>query len=290
MTSVFEYRPARTASLTDTVLHHRRGPADPSLRVDGATIWRASYTPEGAATLAMRQRSDGVIEVQAWGAGAAWASAQLPALCGALDDDAGFDPSTHPLLDATARRRRGLRLTRSDLPFDALTRAVLDQKVTSLQAYRAWSHLLRRRGHRAPGPRTDLVAPPSREEWRAIPSWEWHRAGVEPPQSRTITAIAQRGEPKVDRLLGYPGIGQWTEAETRILAVGDPDAVSVGDYHLAHDVGFALTGHRVDDDGMIELLEPWRGHRQRVIRLIMMSGAREPRRGPRLAPEDHRSR
>ena len=85
-------------------------------------------------------------------------------------------------------------------------------------------------------------------------------------------------------------MGPWTSAEARIRAFGDPDAVSVGDYHLAHQVGYALTGHRVDDDGMVELLEPWRGHRQRVIRLLSLSGAFEPRRGPRLAPEDHRSR
>ena len=45
------------------------------------------------------------------------------------------------------------------------------------------------------------------------------------------------------------GIGEWTIAETRIRALGDPDAVSVGDYHLAHHVGYALTGHRVDDAG-----------------------------------------
>jgi hypothetical protein len=41
---------------------------------------------------------------------------------------------------------------------------------------------------------------------------------------------------------------------------------------------------------MLELLEPWRGHRQRVIRLIGLSGVREPRRGPRMSPEDHRRR
>ena len=87
-----------------------------------------------------------------------------------------------------------------------------------------------------------------------------------------------------------PGVGAWTSAEARIRAFGDADAVSVGDYHLAHQVGYALTGHRTDDDGMLALLEPWRGHRQRVIRLIGLSGALEPRRGPRLAPEDHRDR
>jgi 3-methyladenine DNA glycosylase/8-oxoguanine DNA glycosylase len=146
-----------------------------------------------------------------------------------------------------------------------------------------------------------MFAPPTVDGWRRIPSWAWHRAGVEPPQSRTIVEAARRGDtlarvaaaapdgPSRDSVLtSLRGVGAWTSAETRIRAFGDPDAVSVGDYHLAHDIGYALTGHRVDDDGMLELLAPWSGHRQRVIRLLGASAPREPRRGPRLAPEDHR--
>jgi 3-methyladenine DNA glycosylase/8-oxoguanine DNA glycosylase len=91
-------------------------------------------------------------------------------------------------------------------------------------------------------------------------------------------------------LTSLRGVGAWTAAETRIRAFGDPDAVSVGDYHLAHQVGYALTGSRADDEGMLELLEPWAGQRQRVIRLIGVSGVHEPRRGPRMHPEDHRAR
>ncbi|MFT4230147.1 MAG: DNA-3-methyladenine glycosylase 2 family protein, partial [Microbacterium sp.] len=136
-----------------------------------------------------------------------------------------------------------------------------------------------------------------------VPSWAWHRAGLEPPQARTIVDAARRGDAIAaatlraddgdarDRVLtSVRGVGAWTAAETRIRALGDPDAVSVGDFHLAHEVGFALTGARTDDDGMLELLAPWAGHRQRVIRLIGLSGVREPRRGPRLHPEDHRDR
>src|SRR5690606_8623240 len=131
----------------------------------------------------------------------------------------------------------------------------------------------------------------------------WHRAGVEPPQSRAIVRTAERGHrisqlvldaktgEERDRILtSLPGIGAWTSSETRARALGDPDAVSVGDYHLAHQVGYALTGSRVDDDVMLELLAPWAGHRHRVIRVILASGVREARRGPRLAPEDHRQR
>ena len=180
--------------------------------------------------------------------------------------------------------------------------AIFEQKVTGLQAFGAWRMILTWCGERAPGPTPKpMFAPPA--DWNLVPSWTWHRAGLEPPQSRTIVAAARRrasieraataasGADERDAVLtSLPGVGLWTSAEARIRAFGDPDAVSVGDYHLAHHVGFALTGHRVDDDGMLELLEPWRGHRQRVIRLIGLTGAFEPRRGPRLAPEDHRAR
>jgi 3-methyladenine DNA glycosylase/8-oxoguanine DNA glycosylase len=302
------YRPSHPLHLLRTVGVLIRGPKDPTMLVDGMTLWRASRTPEGVATLALRQSSDG-IHATAWGDGADWALEQLPTLCGADDDASGFDVSSltaagHPILADVARRTLGTRLTRTDLVFDALASAVIEQKVTSFQAFGAWRALVTRFGAPAPGPTPrPMFAPPTVEGWRLIPSWGWHRAGVEPPQSKAIVRAAERGERigaavldaqtgiERDRILtSLPGIGAWTSSETRIRALGDPDAVSVGDYHLAHQVGFALTGSRVDDDGMLELLAPWAGHRHRVIRLILAGGPREARRGPRLAPEDHRRR
>ncbi|GAA1854716.1 DNA-3-methyladenine glycosylase 2 family protein [Microbacterium koreense] len=270
----------------------------------GAVIWRASRTPEGIATLAMRQMTDGAVKGAAWGPGADWALTQLPALCGARDDPAGFDASRHPLIAEAHRRHPDVRLSRTDLVFEALASAVFEQKVTGMQAFGAWRRIVTWHGERAPGPSPrPLFAPPSVEEWRRIPSWRWHRAGLEPPQSRTVVDAARRadslvraaenattGEERNRVFTSLRGVGLWTSAEARIRAFGDPDAVSVFDYHLAHTVGFALTGRRVDDDGMLELLAPWKGQRQRVIRLIGLSGVVEPRRGPRLHPEDHRSR
>lgn len=297
------YRPRHPLDLLRTVGVLMRGPHDPTMMLDGPVLWRASGTPTGVATLALRSVS-GEIRATAWGPGAEWAIAQVPELCGARDDSAGFDVSGHPVLGGIARRTTGLRLTRTSLVFDALVSATVEQKVTSYQAFGAWRVLVSRFGRRAPGPTPrPMFAPPSVDGWRRIPSWAWHRAGVEPPQSRAIVRAAERGDRIAaavllaptgddrDRILtSLPGIGPWTSSETRIRALGDPDAVSVGDYHLAHQVGFALTGRRVDDDGMLELLAPWVGHRQRVIRLILAGGPREPRRGPRLAPEDHRRR
>jgi len=290
------YRPRGPLDLAGTVAGLQRGPGDPTQTVDGPVIWRATRTPDGLATLALRQAADGSVRLAAWGPGREWAIAQAPALCGAGDDPTAFDPRL-PWLAEAHRRHPGLRLARTDRLFDALAQAITEQKVTLRQAFGAWRRIVTWFGERAPGPTLwPMFAPPSAEGWRRVPSWAWHRAGLEPPQARTIVEAAARAASleraaDLDRALAsLRGIGPWTIAETRIRALGDPDAVSVGDFHLAHHVGYALTGERTDDAGMLELLEPWRGHRQRVIRLIYAAGRVEPRRGARLHIEDHRAR
>lgn len=296
-----EYRPREPIDVRRALAAHQRGAHDPAQLEHDGVVWRASRTPVGVATLALRVERTRV-RAAAWGPGAGWALDQLPRLCGAADDPQGFDAGRHPLVESTQQRHPHLRLGRTDLVFDALASAIFEQKVTGLQAFGAWRMILTWCGERAPGPTPrPMFAPPA--AWHLIPSWTWHRAGLEPPQSRTLVEAARRraaieqaagdasdGEARDHVLTSLRGVGAWTSAETRIRAFGDPDAVSVGDYHLAHQVGYALAGRRVDDAGMLDLLEPWRGHRQRVIRLLMLSGAFEPRRGPRLAPEDHRAR
>ncbi|WP_111467137.1 DNA-3-methyladenine glycosylase family protein [Microbacterium suaedae] len=298
------YAPRAAIDLRATVGVLQRGPGDPAQTHAGGVIWRAMRTPDGIATLALSQTADGSVRAAAWGPGRERALAQVPALCGAGDDVDGFDASHHPLIAEAHRRHLGLRLTRTDAPFDALTQSVIEQKVTLRQAFGAWRRLVARFGDPAPGPTPrPLTVPPAPAVWQRIPSWAWHRAGLEPPQARTIAQAAPRaasldralarssdGDARDRHLTALPGVGPWTAAETRIRAFGDPDAVSVGDYHLAHHVGYALAGSRTNDDGMLALLEPWRGHRQRVIRLILAAGLTEPRRGPRLHIEDHRER
>ncbi len=297
------YRPAAPVDLRATVGMLRRGPGDPTMVLDGPVIWRTLRTPSGPATLALRARG-GEIVATAWGGGADHALDSVPELCGAGDDPTGFDPSHHPLIADVARRSIGIRLARTGVVFDALACAIIEQKVTGLEAFRAWRQLVTKFGARAPGPTPrPMYTAPTAAQWHRIPSWDWHRVAVQPPQSKTVVRAAERAESvsrallsaptgdERDRVLtSLPGVGVWTSAETRLRALGDPDAVSVGDYHLAHQVGYALTGHRTDDDGMLELLAPWAGHRQRVIRLIFASGVSEPRRGPRFSPEDHRGR
>jgi 3-methyladenine DNA glycosylase/8-oxoguanine DNA glycosylase len=281
---------------------HRRGPRDPAFRIDPAgAIWRTSLTPGGPGTLRVAADAAGVlITAMAWGPGAPWLLATLPSMLGAEDDTEGFAPA-HPLLREMACRYRGARVGQSGRVLEALVPAVLEQKVVGLEALRAWRLLLLRFGTPAPGPApAGMRVFPAPAIWAAIPSWEWHAAGVEAVRARTIAAaarvsgrleevLAMASADADRRLRALPGIGPWTSAEVRQRACGDADAVTVGDYHLPAAVGWALAGRVVDDAGMLQLLAPYRGHRYRAARLIELSGARPPRHGPRMPVRDYRA-
>jgi 3-methyladenine DNA glycosylase/8-oxoguanine DNA glycosylase len=292
-----EWRPPWPVDVRTTLAPHRRGSRDPAFRItpDGS-VWRAVMTPDGPGTLRLAGRPDrGAVEAAAWGQGAGWLLEGVPELLGADDDPSSLTP-LHPVLRDAAARRPGLRIGRSRRVFEALVPAVLEQKVLGLEAWRAWRHLLWRFGEPAPGA-PEMRVPPPPAVWARIPSWEWHRSGAEAVRARTImnaARVAARLEEGVqatlaDRLRSLPGIGVWTAAEVLQRALGDPDAVSVGDYNLPGLVGWALAGRKVDDAGMLELLEPYAGHRHRVTRLLELSGTRPPRRGPRLPIRDYRS-
>lgn len=295
------YAPAIAVNLPLTLRPLMRGYLDPTMRTEASGIWRTARTPLGAATMHLGRRSHG-IEVLAWGPGAEWVIAGVPELLGEGDDWSGLDVSGNALLADSLRRNPGLRLLRTRQVFEMLLVAILEQKVTGKEARHAWRVLLARYGEVPPGPApAGMRVFPDAETWRRVPSWEWHRAGVGPQRSDTIMRAAKvaaslertlgmgRGGTEVERALrSIPGIGVWTAAETMQRAHGDPDAPSVGDYHLPALVGLALAGRAVDDDGMLELLAPWAGQRQRVMRLIESSGFVKPRLGPRATVQDHR--
>jgi 3-methyladenine DNA glycosylase/8-oxoguanine DNA glycosylase len=284
------YRPRLPLDLRLTLSALRRGGGDPAWfwAPDGA-VWQATATPDGPATRRLQAVRDEV-HVTAWGPGAERAVAGVPALLGAADDPTGFEPALHPVVRDAARRLPGLRVPRSNHVFEALVPAVLEQRVVGLDAKDSWRRLVRRHGTPAPGPTpAPLRVPPDPSVWAALPDWEWRTAGVEGARSGTVRRAAQVAHalradlPLAEarrRLATVRGIGPWTVAEVASRAFGDADAVSVGDFHLAHLVGWALTGVRTDDAGMLELLEPWRGHRGRVVRLLELT-QRQPRFGPR---------
>ena len=303
------WRPGRPVNLAGTLGPLRRGRTDPTLRFESDGIWRATTTPQGSATLRLRAvEAAGEVEIAGWGPGADWAVGQAPELLGATDDWPDLELAGHPELVRVRRSRPGLRLCRTRLIWEAIAPAILEQKVVGLDAWLSWRQLLRRFGTPAPGPApAGMLMCPTAADWARIPSWEFHRAGVDPQRAATAMRAARLadslerlaaepiGRPRVaggprmvDALRSIQGVGAWTAAEVVQRALGDPDTVSVGDFHLPAHVGWVLAGREVDDAGMLELLEPWRGHRQRVVRLVELCGHRPPRRGPRMSRVDHR--
>jgi 3-methyladenine DNA glycosylase/8-oxoguanine DNA glycosylase len=301
------WRAAAPLDLLRTLRPLRHGGGDPATRFVDGTFWWACRSPDGPGTLAVRTAGGEAVGQQflasAWGAGADWLLAAVPGLLGDGDDWTALDVSGHPLLREVQRRRPGVRLPRTSRVLDSLVPACLEQRVTGAEAFRAWRKLCRAYGEPAPGPAEPalwLPAEPAR--LLEVPSWDWHRFGVDAKRYRAIRAAAtvagrleecvelalSQGFPAARRRLALvPGVGEWTVAETTLRALGDPDAVSVGDFHLSNTVGFALTGAaRTDDATMLELLAPWAGQRARVIRLILLSGLQAPKFGPRFSPMD----
>jgi 3-methyladenine DNA glycosylase/8-oxoguanine DNA glycosylase len=279
----------------------RRGGGDPTYLVDAhRTIWKTFRTPAGPTTLAVRPLdAAGEVRASAWGPGADWVLDGLPTLLGAEDDATGFTVH-HEVLERPARLYAHWRVARTRLVLESLVPAVIEQKVTGKEAFRAQRLLLREHGDRAPGPAGDLgmTVFPTVAALRRVPSWRWLQYGVDHSRSTALQRVLQVA-PALERLVDVPhaeadrrlrtipGIGIWTSAEVRARALGDPDAVSFGDYHVAKDIGWALTGRPVDDAGLAVLLQPYAGHRLRVQALVGMAGLRRPRRGARMTLPTH---
>lgn len=298
-----ELRLAQPLDVALTLGLLRRGPGDPTTRREGGRLWRTSRMPTGPVTYVLWQSSPETVLAEAWGPGAAELLDGLPALVGAEDDLSGFTPG-HPVLTDALRRFPGVRVPRTGLVLEALIPAVIEQRVVGLDAFAAWRRLLQRFGTLPPGSAPDgMRVFPTAEQWAAIPSWDWHLAGVDPVRARTAQACARLGR-QLDQLAtthrhqhaavyrglrSVPGVGVWTAAEVGSRALGDADAVPFGDYHVGKDVGQALVGRPVDDPELAEVLAPWRPHRFRVVRLIMLSPlTSRKKRGPRTPRVDYR--
>ena len=283
--------PPSPIDLAVTMGAFRRGPYDPTIWFDAGQVSRSTRTPDGPATLQLRPMGD-QIEAQAWGAGSGWAISHVSKLLGFNDQPESFKPE-NPLLRELHRRHAGLRVGATGLVFEALLPTVLEQKVPGMEAWRSFARLTRELGEPAPG-QAGLLLQPSPQRLLSTPYWAVHRFGIERRRFRVIqhaarvaTQLERTTElaPEAARhvLMSLPGVGAWSAAEVSVVAYGDRDAVSVGDYHLPHQVAWALAGEpRGTDARMLELLEPYRGHRARVLRLLTLGGIQAPRFGPRM--------
>lgn len=285
----------RSLDLGLTLRPLQHGRFDPTLRLARNEAWRATRTPLGPATQHIRVAGT-TVEVEAWGPGAGWVLEHAPELVGCADDDSSFEPF-HPGLRELHRINPGLRIPRSLAVMEVLIPTILEQKVTGAGARRSFRALIRDLGEPAPGP-CELFLLPKPKDLAALPYEGFHPWGVERKRADTLRAAcsyAHRLEeasslPPTEarrRLLALPGIGEWTTALVAGAAWGDADAVEVGDFHVPHLVSWFLAGEpRGDDEKMLRLLEPYSGHRGRVIRLIEASGVRAPRYGPRMEIAD----
>jgi 3-methyladenine DNA glycosylase/8-oxoguanine DNA glycosylase len=294
------YRVSGPLDLRRTLAPLSHGAGDSTIRFGPGRIWWATRTVDGPVALALGQTAgaEPALTIEAHGPGAERALATtIAGLLGDLDGaPAVIALAPHPLVARLARVHPGVRIPRTGAVIESLVPAILEQKVTSGEAHRAWAGLIRTYGEPAPGPAEwRLRLPPAPATLAALPYFAYHPFGVEQRRAELIRRVAARAawfeeiidvplEQAYARLRSMPGIGPWTAAEVGVRALGDVDAVSIGDFHLPHLVSFALAGEpRGSDARMLELLEPYRGQRARVVRLLEMSGLQAPRYGPRLA-------
>jgi 3-methyladenine DNA glycosylase/8-oxoguanine DNA glycosylase len=252
--------------------------------------WWTTQTPQGSATVAFRT-GDGLVRADSWGPGTDWALTQLPSLLGADDHSvADFRPD-HPLLQALAERFTGLRLGATGRWYEALATTIIGQRVVTADA--GSSRELLSRHHGAPTPVGPANAFPTPEALLRLSDHEFHRLGIERSRARVLRVAAKYAD-RVERLhtiptndaaewlQRLPGIGPWTTGITTAVAGGDPDAVPVGDLHIPRMVTHALTGNENgNDETMLEALEPFAGHRQRVVRMVKLGGGGQPDHRPR---------
>ncbi len=303
-----EYQPSHELDLAATLSALRAGSGDPSWRREpDGTHWWTTVTPTGPGLLRLRARPAlGSVEASAWGDGAGWLLDGVPDLLGHDDRPEDFRPvPEHAVLVRAWRTRPGWRVPRSRRVLDTFALACLSQRVTGMEAMKGWRMLLLAHGDPAPGapalpggPAHGMRNAPTAAAWRRVPSWEWLRAGVD--QHRRTPLLAGAGSPhglertltmshqQADAVLRtLPGVGRWTSSEVRQRAHGDPDAMSFGDFHVARNVSFALTGEVMDDDACAEVVRCYAGHRYRVQRLLELAGVQRPRTAPRMTLPTH---
>jgi 3-methyladenine DNA glycosylase/8-oxoguanine DNA glycosylase len=285
---------ARPRSLRATLGCFRYGSGDPTTHLGASTFVRATWTPDGPGTVALRWRDDHGpdVDVDVWGPGGAWLAARAASMTGEHDPAPPL-PDVSPSVTRAQRDHGGLRIGASGDLFHELLPTIIAQRITGGEAVRQWRRLCLALGEPAPGPVAGLRLPPHASHLARRPAWWFHPLGIETKRARALAEVARHAERLWDWAAGgpraagtglalVPGIGPWTIGSVCGPALGDPDAVAVGDYHLPNLVAWHLAGEaRADDDRMLSLLMPFEGQRGRVIRLLGMTGVRAPAFGPR---------
>ena len=273
----------------------RRGGGNPTCKLSADGLKWATRTPAGVALMTARQSGPATVSVEASGDGADWVVENAASILGAGDDNSAF-VAHHGVIRNLHEMYKSLHILRTLSVFETLVPTVIEQKVVSADAHQTYRRLVKRFGERVPD--SELFVPPSPQILIEMSYADYHECGLERRRAETIRYAAKRAkridecatsplDQAYERLGSLPGVGPWSCALVAAVALGDADAVAVGDFHLSHTVGWGLAGEpRADDARMLELLEPYRGHRGRVTRYLMLGGVAAPRRGPRMARRD----
>lgn len=263
--------------LTSSLRTLRAGVDDPTWAFTDDGVWHAMQTPEGPATLHLAEQDDEIV-ARAWGDGAHWLLDRVPEFIGMHDPLEGFEPGHHPRVAALVREHPGFRLPRGLDLMESLVWVVAAQGKSSFIGHRAFRQLVQARGVAAPGPKDLLVLPEARA-LVSIPNYELHTHGFEQDRADLLRRIVASAGTLVERfvegidatrsvLVAIDGLDVGSVELALLRMFGAPDATPTGDQRRAAHVGELLADDpRIDDDRMLELLEPFTGHRGRVIRL-----------------------
>ena len=266
-------------------------PGDPTVRLEPGRFVRATITPDGTGEIRVVW-ADGVAAVEAWGDGAEWLIERAPRLLGLEDDVTGFDPDG-PLRDVWRRNHR-TRIAATGTVWHDLAALIPQQRVRFVDAADNWRQMVRAWGEAGPGP-NELLLPPDPAAMARRSYVEFHRFGIERSRAQILVnaaKVAGRLHRSADqpwaeaapRLGSIRGVGPWTMGGLQGVTWGDPDTVITGDIGFPGAVGwFFERDERADDARMLELLEPFRPHRYRVLNLVLGSGVSPPRKHHRLA-------
>jgi 3-methyladenine DNA glycosylase/8-oxoguanine DNA glycosylase len=291
----------RSVDIGATLSWFRHGAADPTTWLttigrgpSGAGHFvRATLTPDGPGTLSIRWSGQD-INIEAYGSGADWLRERAPMMLGSADtDDHGLEASKHPAVSAAARANRHLRIGASGDLYHELLPTIIEQRITAGEAHQQWKRLCFELGEPAPGPFTRLLLPPEPAVLARRPSWWFHPLGIERKRAEPLIDVARHASKfwgwsaigpneAATKLRLVRGVGQWSIGSVLGPALGDPDAVAVGDFHLKNMIAHNLAGEvRGTDERMLELLKPYAGQRGRVVRYVAHHGSAAPKFGPK---------
>jgi len=281
---------------------YRHGRNDPTTWIDrvgrgragSGRFVRATWTPDGPATMLVTWSPESPVSAETWGPGGEWLLARVPAMIGDLDPGApGLETDAHPVVAATAQASRHVRFGASSTLYHELLPTIIEQRVTNVEAKHQWARLCQELSTQAPGPFARLLLPPAPDVLRRQPSWWFHPLGIERKRAQPLIEVARHAskmwewaerDPRdaAGMLRLIPGVGVWTVGCVLAPGLGDTDAVPVGDYHVKNIIAWNMAGEaRATDERMLELLEPYAGQRGRVVRAITMYGSGAPKFGPK---------